>query len=353
MHDEITREVEDLVAKGHFERAARRFLDVTRVISPGLNPDAYASANEIRTEAILLVGEFSELERSKRRYTREAYKVNRNNLIGDMLGLLSRTLDLFDQPDVLLPVLEPVSDVVLPPEAEPEAVNGRSNLHSISWLEQGLTAGRAVVRVIPPKATDADTGIGTGFLLPGGWVITNEHVVSGPEIIARTRIETNFERNVRDELKPTSYYKARAEGAISLGLPWDCTLFRIEDDGSDVPFSDWGYLNLAPKTVPRPGDPLNIIQHPGGGEKKIAVTSNQCIRVNGSKLEYMTDTMKGSSGSPVFDENWQVVGLHRAGGAAEQRPGGRVIYPNEGVAIARLLEHDAFRPVLSEILAHP
>jgi hypothetical protein len=43
--------------------------------------------------------------------------------------------------------------------------------------------------------------------------------------------------------------------------------------------------------------------------KKIGMVHN-VVRYVGDAIRYRTDTEEGSSGSPVFNEQWQVVALH-------------------------------------------
>ena len=56
-------------------------------------------------------------------------------------------------------------------------------------------------------------------------------------------------------------------------------------------------------------DPVNIIQHPAGRQKEIAIHENKVKRVLDKVIHYETDTEPGSSGSPVFNNNWDLVGL--------------------------------------------
>jgi hypothetical protein len=45
------------------------------------------------------------------------------------------------------------------------------------------------------------------------------------------------------------------------------------------------------------------------------------IRRDDRALWYATETASGSSGAPIFNDSWQVVGLHRVGAPARDRAG--------------------------------
>jgi len=57
---------------------------------------------------------------------------------------------------------------------------------------------------------------------------------------------------------------------------------------------------------------VNIIQHPGGQPKQIAIRNNLAAALQAGDLAYYTDTKAGSSGSPVCNDGWQVLALHKA-----------------------------------------
>ncbi|MGY3404144.1 hypothetical protein ACVWZV_000257 [Bradyrhizobium sp. GM5.1] len=58
---------------------------------------------------------------------------------------------------------------------------------------------------------------------------------------------------------------------------------------------------------------VNIIQHPNGLPKMIAVRDNVLQYRTDRTLLYETDTDHGSSGSPVFNDSWELVALHHFG----------------------------------------
>ncbi len=47
--------------------------------------------------------------------------------------------------------------------------------------------------------------------------------------------------------------------------------------------------------------------------KHVTVRENQVIFMLKDFIHYTTDTKRGSSGSPVFNDQWQVVAVHHSG----------------------------------------
>ena len=80
---------------------------------------------------------------------------------------------------------------------------------------------------------------------------------------------------------------------------------------------------------------INIIQHPRARRKEIAIHNNKVTRVRDVVLWYETDTDPGSSGSPAFNNDWELVGLHHAG----WRNQGSDTATNEGIRISAIVDH--------------
>jgi endonuclease G len=79
-----------------------------------------------------------------------------------------------------------------------------------------------------------------------------------------------------------------------------------------------------------------IIQHPNGGLKRITLTANYVTGTRVPRLHYTTDIMPGSSGSPVFNDQWQVIAIHHAGGKLQVDAGGGTRYVNEGILMSAI-----------------
>ncbi len=118
----------------------------------------------------------------------------------------------------------------------------------------------------------------------------------------------------------------------------DFTLVAIEEvsaDGTKV--SDFGFLPLIPQSGKGlVGEYVSIIQHPSGAPKAVAIRENQIVDVFDDYIHYSTDTMPGSSGSPVYNDEWIVISLHHAG---VPNPKNRNEFiANEGIRISSIIQ---------------
>lgn len=60
------------------------------------------------------------------------------------------------------------------------------------------------------------------------------------------------------------------------------------------------------------GEPVNIIQHPQGRQKEIVIYNNRVQMLYENFIQYETDAEPGSSGSPIFNAQWQLIGIHHS-----------------------------------------
>jgi len=61
--------------------------------------------------------------------------------------------------------------------------------------------------------------------------------------------------------------------------------------------------------------PLFIVQHPDGDPLAFTLDTSGVIGTNGNstRVKYTTNTLPGSSGSPCFNDTWELVALHHSG----------------------------------------
>ena len=89
------------------------------------------------------------------------------------------------------------------------------------------------------------------------------------------------------------------------------------------------------------GEVANIIQHPKGRRKEVVLRENRLVSRLEPVLHYIADTEGGSSGSPVFNNDWQVIALHHWGGPGPLAVSGLMpngnAEVNEGVRISKIV----------------
>ncbi|HXA15772.1 MAG TPA: trypsin-like peptidase domain-containing protein [Thermoanaerobaculia bacterium] len=275
---------------------------------------------------------------------KDAALVNWFNILeaADKQGKKEQTIlrcALADYPDheILLALARNEPPVVKGPDLQWEApdngehiekiTGAQSTLVPISFLEIGMQRSRAVARVVRQ-----DRSSGTGFLIGGGWLLTNNHVLPTSESAIGAVAELN--------------YQAAPDGTAAeiKSYPLDAACFHtsVKNDWTAIGIDaaaekEWGTLALEPVTTEVDAF-VNIIQHPGGGPKQIGLYHNTVAYVGKGRVQYLTDTLPGSSGSPVFDGDWKVVALHHSGGMLRQPGTKQSFYRNEGIAITTLIE---------------
>ncbi|WP_373635719.1 trypsin-like peptidase domain-containing protein [Yoonia sp. SS1-5] len=330
----------DLIADGASQDAIDALLPfLASQMGPAAEPRTLRRFKAFRDEALLHASGLARLPARRRKGIDDPDRLDREEmrLTGAVTELISDIDDALRSAKAAVPAAPPpMADDLA--SAVPEKVIGRGNLQGLAWLLQGAKAGAPVCRVMTP------TAIGTGFLVAGGLVVTNNHVVPDAMMAAQATVEFNYERDEAGQLKQSVIYKIRADGFYTLPGSLDCTVMQIDAPADDL--AQWGHLSIDPQSAPAIGDPVAIIQHPNGGEKQVAVTANEVVAVQDGRLAYLTDTLGGSSGAPVFNERWRVVALHRAGGALVDGPDGRHMRANEGVMFSRLLQDDGLRDAL-------
>ena len=85
---------------------------------------------------------------------------------------------------------------------------------------------------------------------------------------------------------------------------------------------------------------LYVIGHPKGGPLQFSMQDNLLLDSQGPRIHYRTPTEGGSSGSPVFNQQWELVGLHHAGKKDMQKMNGKEGFyeANEGIWIQSIKE---------------
>ncbi|XSC42439.1 trypsin-like serine peptidase [Bradyrhizobium sp. RDT10] len=107
--------------------------------------------------------------------------------------------------------------------------------------------------------------------------------------------------------------------------------------------ASFGWLRLNPQLGKADyGQFLSIVQHPGGQSKQIAIRENKLLPFDDTEdfLTYQSDTFRGSSGSPVFNDLWDVVALHHSGKPLKDSQGRYIGHDGQPITDHKPLEHE-------------
>lgn len=216
-----------------------------------------------------------------------------------------------------------------------------NTLLPINFLEKGIKSSRSVAKV--EKKKGAIIEVGTGFLFKYEGIdelffMTNFHVINDKNEIGSTRIIFNYEEDINGNTKASKSFKIDSNGAwyVSPVAQNDVAIFKLIETGE---IEQFGFIPIKKVNVEK-NDFVNIIQHPAGQLKKIALYHNIVTNTDNRVVQYLTDTMKGSSGSPVFNSNWEVVALHHSGGGTKEHEPqmSETKYRNEGIHINSIID---------------
>jgi V8-like Glu-specific endopeptidase len=219
-------------------------------------------------------------------------------------------------------------------QATTEKIIGENTLRDIYVLETLLEISRAVVRISGP-------GLGTGFLISEDLLMTNNHVIDSEEAAKTCSFQFNYQLDRTGKALPASATRA-LDGGLFYTSPLaahnatadelDYTVVQL----ADVP------KNIAPltlKSIPIKRDSrLTIIQHPGGDYKKFSMQNNFAEYVDSYVVQYTTSTEPGSSGSPVLNDDFNVVALHHSGGSLSEPATKRRYLRNEGIRMSAIMD---------------
>ena len=204
-------------------------------------------------------------------------------------------------------------------------------------------------------------GEGTGFLVGPGAVLTNYHVIESVVKQEHTLREftCRFDFKVREDgtsVNKGTVYKVAELGSYSPYDPADLKTDARQPDAENLDYAllllegepgqdpvggkatgdprGWETIEENPYDF-APNSPLFIVQHPDKKPMKLALDTGAVIGVNGNRtrVEYRTNTEPGSSGSPCYNQNWNLVALHHSGDP------NWVPTWNEGIPINLVLDH--------------
>jgi endonuclease G, mitochondrial len=163
---------------------------------------------------------------------------------------------------------------------------------------------------------DGATEGGTAFLVDAQHVMTAYHVVE--------------QRDVPNEGHANAADVATQVAGARLAFDYTTTRNRatfveLDELIAHDPDLDYALLRLKQPVAATPlpffvgqlRDPdegftfvANIIQHPEKQAKQLGLRNNAVWKLDPQHMYYFTDTRGGTSGAPVFDDDWRVIAMH-------------------------------------------
>jgi len=209
------------------------------------------------------------------------------------------------------------------------------------WQDRLVKIERQVCRV-----ELEGNALGTGFLVGPDTVLTNWHVfeiAKNAGKVGQVGCRFDYVRlpngqtdagqlvllDAAGSLDGYPYSAAEKAGNPDNPLPTmdelDYALMRLASRVGEqqVYGAPRGWIALPKTVLPLPADaPILIVQHPEGTPMKLALDTQAVVGLNGNgtRIRYRTNTDPGSSGSPVFTMDWDLVALHHYGDPKWEKP---------------------------------
>lgn len=210
---------------------------------------------------------------------------------------------------------------------------GTEDFLRVAYLEAGVQAARAVGRVVI-REDGSIAGYGTGSLVSPALVLTNHHVLPSAGVARESVLELRYEDGADGQALAPVEVGFDPERFFLADEDLDFALVAVQASPDEL--APFGFNRLrTDEPEAELGQFVTIVQHPRGEKKQVALRENRVVDVLDAFLHYEADTEPGSSGSPVFDDRWQVVSLHHASVRAPDQTelGGFV---NEGIRLSAI-----------------
>ena len=214
----------------------------------------------------------------------------------------------------------------LPPEAAFERILGTNDLMGVAFLDEGLRVSRTIARIWVNVSGGQAAAFATGFMVSPRLLMTNHHVLENASSARNSLAEFNYQRRGDGTLLGSSVFQLDPDTFFFNDQALDYAVVAVRArDSTGRALADFGYNLLSEdegKAIAAQWG--NIIQHPSGEPKQVSLRENQIVDVLTNFLHYETDTAPGSSGAAVFNDRWEIVGLHHCGVPAKT-PDGRTM----------------------------
>lgn len=189
---------------------------------------------------------------------------------------------------------------------------GGSNWVPSSFLERGVRAAKSVARLAIRSRYGEDEGFATGFLVAPGILLTTWSVLpnrfSARYSLAEFSVE-NDERGgprfpVTFELDPETLFLSDEQLDFALVALASTSFSGAKADS--IPVLDFSFE--APRILI--GESVSLIDHPGGKSKQLAIRAHRLLDSVSDFYHYAL-CESATPGAPVFNDQWELVGMQR------------------------------------------
>ncbi|MEO7959961.1 MAG: DNA/RNA non-specific endonuclease [Ginsengibacter sp.] len=196
------------------------------------------------------------------------------------------------------------------------AIGENDSVYS-NFVELIRNAKQKVGRVAV-KIGNKNIAFATGFMVAENLMLTNWHVFKTREDVADSEIQFHYELDILGNPRTAVSFKLQSNVFYYSNKQLDYCFVAVSDTdlSGTISIHDTGYIFLDPalgKLGNEKEEALNIIHHPDGDYMQLSIRKNLFTNITPTSIWYQTDTAPGSSGSPVFNDQWQVVALHHMG----------------------------------------
>lgn len=209
--------------------------------------------------------------------------------------------------------------------------SGYEDIASFSEANKYRRIGRAVGR-LKVFAEDGRFATCTAWLISNRYALTNQHCVDAADFpnerVAHARLEMGVLSN-RDNFDVYSVKLPPVESSTEL----DYAILEIDPAAA----TQYGSFVLSARD-PKDSEELFIIHHPLGQPQSLSRFECRATTpaVSGRSVRHLCNTQPGSSGSPIFSDNENIlVGLHNAGAPVSALAASR---SNAGIRLSAIMK---------------